>query len=68
MLQPIILAFLGFILLLWISLPGGLRKRGLDEAQAARESGTPLSQLDPVKLGIETIRRKLGVGSSQALT
>lgn len=38
-LQPVILAFLAFIFLLWVSLPGGMRKRGLDEAQAALVGG-----------------------------
>jgi len=36
-LQPIVFALLVAILLLWCALPGGFRKRGLDEAQQLRE-------------------------------
>lgn len=38
-LQPIVLAFLGMILALWCLLPGGFRKRGLEEARVARDNG-----------------------------
>lgn len=36
-LQPIVLAFLGMILALWCLLPGGFKKKGLEEAREARE-------------------------------
>lgn len=32
-LQPIIVAILSFILLVWLVLPGGLRKGGLEQAR-----------------------------------
>lgn len=36
-LQPIIVSILSFILLVWLSLPGGLRPGGLEQARARRE-------------------------------
>lgn len=39
-LQPIVLALLAMILALWLLLPGGFRKRGLEEAREARENRT----------------------------
>jgi nitrate/nitrite transporter NarK len=39
-LQLIILALLTMILALWLLLPGGFRKRGLEEAWEARENRT----------------------------
>lgn len=36
-LQPIIVAILAFILVLWLILPGGLRRGGLEQARANRE-------------------------------
>ncbi|KAM4066953.1 major facilitator superfamily protein [Hirsutella rhossiliensis] len=39
-LQPIILAVLLFLIGVWLALPGGLRKGGLDRAQRSRETRT----------------------------
>lgn len=36
-LQPIMVAILGFILLIWLSLPGGLGRGGLEQARRERE-------------------------------
>ncbi|KAK8039950.1 Bypass of stop codon protein 6 [Apiospora rasikravindrae] len=36
-LQPIILAVLAFLLLVWLALPGGLRRGGLEHARETRE-------------------------------
>lgn len=37
-LQPIIIAILSFILLMWLILPGGLRRGGLEQARANHET------------------------------
>jgi len=36
-LQPVVLTILGFILLMWLGLPGGLRRGGLEKARANNE-------------------------------
>ena len=64
-LQPIVLALLAMILALWCLLPGGFRKRGLEEAREARENrtgdgteeGTRTSMLKSVK----NLRRRIGI-------
>lgn len=63
-LQPVILAFLALILMLWISLPGGMRKRGLDEAQAALVIGPGREDLEmhPVNMSFRRFKEKLTMG------
>jgi len=62
-LQPIALALLAVILGLWCLLPGGFKKRGLEEVQRMREEGRPVVEVDPEagwwtrKIG--AVRRKL---------
>jgi len=63
-LQPIILALLIVLLALWCMIPGGFRKRGLDEAQAKREAGvetTELQTFQSFREGVRALRRKVGI-------
>jgi fucose permease len=65
-LQPIVLALLAAILALWCMLPGGFRKRGLDEAQRILEEGRAgrIEEGDEKRgLGgsVHKVRRKLGL-------
>jgi fucose permease len=57
-LQPIVLAFLAVILALWCSLPGGFRKKGLDEVQTHIEGGTETHALSN---SIRRIRKRVGM-------
>lgn len=64
-LQPIVLAFIVMILALWCLLPGGFRKRGLEEARKARENreearieeGTSGGMLESVR----SLRKRMGI-------
>lgn len=66
-LQPIILAFLVVLLALWCMIPGGFRKRGLDEAQAERKAGlgeTESHRFQNFKEGVRALRRKVGISKT----
>lgn len=64
-LQPIALALLVVIMAMWLLLPGGFRKRGLDEVQREREEGRSTSveeaKTNRVERGVGKLRQKLGL-------
>jgi fucose permease len=64
-LQPIVLVLLGLILALWCLLPGGFRKRGLDEARVARENNTERRAEEGKSRSIlwsaRTLKRRMGI-------
>lgn len=63
-LQPIALALLAGILALWLILPGGLTKQGLEEVQKAREAGKETAEdgnAGPVGKGVRKLRMKMGI-------
>ena len=64
-LQPIVLALLGMILALWCLLPGGFRKRGLEEAREARENRTADRTEEGTSTGmrgsVKNLRRRIGI-------
>ncbi|KAI9744953.1 MAG: hypothetical protein M1818_001880 [Claussenomyces sp. TS43310] len=53
-LQPIVLALLAALLVLWCTLPGGFRRRGLDEARIAMEAGLKNTQAEMTTRNFET--------------
>ena len=63
-LQPIVLAFLAMILALWSLLPGGFRKKGLEEAREARENRADRTE-EGHRRGIlgsfRNLREKIGI-------
>lgn len=64
-LQPVVLALLVVILALWCLLPGGFRKRGLEEVQKEREAGGEAGREEhdrtEVGRGIIRLRMKFGI-------
>jgi len=57
-LQPIILAFLAAIFLLWCTLPGGFRKQGLEMAQIERSDGRQQTEMQWFRKSAARIMRK----------
>jgi fucose permease len=64
-LQPIVLALLAMIFALWCLLPGGFKKRGLEEVQMRRENErqvrTEEGEHPRVGNGISGLKTKLGL-------
>jgi fucose permease len=58
-LQPIVLAFLAFILAIWAVIPGGFRKRGLDEEREVIERRAAGIVIESGVPGSETILTRL---------
>jgi len=62
-LQPFALALLAVILALWCLLPGGFKKRGLEEVQRMRDDGRPIVEDDPdagwMQRHLGAVRRRL---------
>jgi len=61
-LQPIALALIAVILALWCLLPGGFKKRGLEEARKEREEGgAGVLEEGEKRWSVRRLRRKVGI-------